>query len=59
MFGFYCSFGQVQKAAAKTFQCVLEPDNCEHQISLNHMDNKPKDEDAVITVNPAKNFIFY
>ena len=30
---------------------VPEPDNCEHQISLNHIDNKSEDEDTVITVN--------
>ena len=38
---------------------VPEPDNCEHQISLNHMDNKSENEDAFVTVNPTKNFIFY
>ena len=35
---------------------VLEPDNCEHQISLNDMDSESEDEYSVITVNPAKNF---
>ena len=35
---------------------VPEPDNCEHQISLNDMDSESEDEYSVITVNPAKNF---
>ena len=31
---------------------VPEPDNCEHQISLNDMDKTSEDESAVVTVNP-------
>ena len=44
---------------AVLIQDVPEPDNCEHQISLNDMDNKSENEDTVITVNPAKKFNFF
>ena len=44
---------------AVLIQDVPEPYNCEHQISLNDMDNESENEDAVITVNPAKKLNFF